>query len=324
MAGRLAFGQRHGAIESLRQVGWGYPQLERAGEFEEAGDQRVAPIHFGGDEPGHFPRYFVFFGQAARQHLRGSADGAERVAQFVGEAGGKLAQRGQAVGAAFLFFGLLELKIGRGQLLGCGARFARLAPQVLGHRVGQIADHRQQHQARNRTGDDLQRLRHPMQEDHVRGAGRYGAQRGSNYAEHGGRRDHRQQQHRPIHAVDRAGESNQHERQRQLDRDPQQAAAGGRLGGDFRLQHLGHAERHQEDDFLWFVRVLRPRDQHAEQHQPDEIPRLDQAEAAVEESWEAQRHKTVRPRAAPGRLWQVCRRSENRPRLSPLHYATMR
>ena len=140
-AGRLAFRQRHGTIQRLDQVGRCELRLERARELQEAGDQRIAAVHFGGDEAGHLARHFVFRRQAARQHFRRSTNGAERIAQFMGEAGGKLAERSQAVGAAFLFLRLQELKVGRGELLGCGAGFAGLAPQVLGQDVGKIADH---------------------------------------------------------------------------------------------------------------------------------------------------------------------------------------
>jgi len=45
-------------------------------------------------------RHLVFRCQAVGEHFRRSANGAERVAQLMGEAGGELAERGQAVGAA--------------------------------------------------------------------------------------------------------------------------------------------------------------------------------------------------------------------------------
>ena len=45
-AGRLALDQRHGAIQRLRQVGLCERSCERAGELQEAGDQRVGAVHF--------------------------------------------------------------------------------------------------------------------------------------------------------------------------------------------------------------------------------------------------------------------------------------
>ena len=102
----------------LRQVGGVEPQLQRAGELQEARDQRVDAIDFGGDEAGHFARDLVFRAHVAGQHLGRRLDGAERIAQLMRQARRKLSERGQPVGPAHGFLGFLQVPVGFGELFG--------------------------------------------------------------------------------------------------------------------------------------------------------------------------------------------------------------
>ncbi len=86
--------------------------LQRAGELQEAGDQRIGAVHFSGDEAAISRATSFSALDVARQHFGRRLDGAQRIAQFVRQAGGKLPQRGQAVGAAHRLLCLLELGIG--------------------------------------------------------------------------------------------------------------------------------------------------------------------------------------------------------------------
>ncbi len=85
--------------------------LERPRVVEKRGDDTVEPVHFFDD---HFDELALFDRHGLRvEALRGPFDGAERVANFVGEAGGHFTQRGQAVAFTHFFVQLGVFDDGR-------------------------------------------------------------------------------------------------------------------------------------------------------------------------------------------------------------------
>ena len=96
-----------------------------AGKIEKAGDERVQAIHFGRDEAGKLGCERLRWLQFLAEHFGGAFDDAERIANFVREAGGELSEGGESLRAARFGFGALQLAIRllerREQLL----RFAR-------------------------------------------------------------------------------------------------------------------------------------------------------------------------------------------------------
>ena len=206
----------------LRQVGRLQAQLQRPGELQEARDQRVGAVHFDADEAGHLARHFVLRADAAVQHFRRGLDGAQRIAQLVRQAGRELPQRGQPVGAAHRFFRLAGSGVGFGQLLGGAAVLRGLHAQVLGQRCWPgCPTMARKTSAQTSIGD----LGHSTMHWSSRGtAGKTGRRRRPaavntsvpSHAERGGGRDHRQQQHQPVAAVDAARVADQQVAQHQL------------------------------------------------------------------------------------------------------------
>ena len=61
-----------------------------AREIEKAGDEGIEAIHFRADVAGQFARERIGSFDFLAEHFRGAFDNAERIADFVSEAGGKL------------------------------------------------------------------------------------------------------------------------------------------------------------------------------------------------------------------------------------------
>ena len=101
-------------------------ETQRAGEIEEAGDQRAQAIHFAGNVAGQFGGEGLGGGQSLVQHFGGAFDDAERIANFVRQAGGELAERGQALGAARFGLGVFEAAVGVFEFFGEKLVAARL------------------------------------------------------------------------------------------------------------------------------------------------------------------------------------------------------
>src|SRR5262249_29426373 len=93
-------------------------EAQWTGKIEKARDEIAEAIDFGGDVAGELGGERFGFTQARIQHLGGAFDDAERIADFVSEAGGELTQGGEAFGAAGLLLRALEEPIGFGELLG--------------------------------------------------------------------------------------------------------------------------------------------------------------------------------------------------------------
>ena len=89
------------------------PQIEIRGarEIEEARDERVEPVHLGGNVARQLARKRLRVLQFLLQHFRRAFDHAERIADFVREARRKLAERCQALGAARVGLGALQLAV---------------------------------------------------------------------------------------------------------------------------------------------------------------------------------------------------------------------
>ena len=128
------------------------PEFETQGprEIEKAGHQSAQPIHFrrnvarqlGGERLGGL--------EPLGQHLGRTLDDAERVANFVGQTGGELPERGQAFRAAG--FGLREFQaaIGFGQFLRQSLVAQRLPPIFRGKAID---DHRRQKEKQDANGE---------------------------------------------------------------------------------------------------------------------------------------------------------------------------
>ena len=184
------------------------------------------------------------------QHFRRRLDGAQRVAQLVRQPRRKLPQRGQAVGARHGLLRLADLHVGLGQLLRREPVFFGLNAQILGQGVGQVADHGQENHRQNMMGRAP-----PPRGGAGRNTGRSRWPAPVNASippasKRGGGRDHRQQQHHRVGAVDGAGEADKDEPQDDLQHDPENPAARGGARRNLRLQNLRDAQRHQRNDFL--------------------------------------------------------------------------
>ena len=119
----LDFGD--GLVDHLGDLGLLQPQRQRTREIEEARDQRIGAVHFGGNESGHFVRHGAIGVHVLAQHLGRGFDGAQGIADFVRQSGRELAESGQALGAAHCGFGLLQVPVGFRQLFRRNLRFAR-------------------------------------------------------------------------------------------------------------------------------------------------------------------------------------------------------
>jgi len=86
----------HGAIDDGCDIGGLAARLERAGEIEEPRDKRVGPVDFAADDSGEFLRHGVVLRHGTLEQVRRSLNAAQRIAQFVGETGRELPERGQS------------------------------------------------------------------------------------------------------------------------------------------------------------------------------------------------------------------------------------
>ena len=95
-------------------------QIEMRGprEIEKARDERVQPVHLGGNVAGELAGERLRALQFLRKHFRRAFDHAERIADFVRETSGKLAESGEALGAAGIGFGAAQLAVGLLEALG--------------------------------------------------------------------------------------------------------------------------------------------------------------------------------------------------------------
>src|SRR5215469_2199040 len=97
------------AIDDLGYVDRFQIEARGAGEIEEARDQRIEAIHLGGNVSGKFSGGGLRRAEFLTEHFRRAFDDAQRIADFVSESSGELAERGEAFGAAG--FGLSALKL---------------------------------------------------------------------------------------------------------------------------------------------------------------------------------------------------------------------
>ena len=185
--------------------------------------------------------------------------------------GGQLPQRGQAIGAAHLGFGFLQVAIGFGQLFRGGLRFPRLVAIGLGELVGQESDHGQEEHAQDQLSRVVNFLVRPQKEKkrQIHGASRQRRYGGSEQAEAGGGRNHRQEQNQVKAARYPAAVADQRITQRQF-----QHHGWNRAQAWF--QDLNDAQRPQRGQRNRMA--LRAEDrQRGEEQQPDEILRSDVA-----------------------------------------------
>ena len=181
-----------------------------------------------------------------------------------------MAQRRQPLGTAHGLLGLPKVQVGVHELLRRAAVLFRLHAQVLRQSVGQVAGDNQTYQAQFQVDSDGFGRRHKAEKYQVRRAGQQSENHGAQETERGGCRHHRQQQCRPIPAVDAATIANQHETQSQLQHDPEEPAPGCRGGRHLRLQNLSDAKRHQRCDFEC-VAVFATDQREGKNHQPHQI-----------------------------------------------------
>ena len=108
-------------------------ERKRPRKIQEAAHQAVHPVHFAGDVARHLRRHRVGRLNFFRQRFGGTFDDAERVPQFVREAGGKLSERREALRTAGFRLRLLEPAV----------RFLQRQPlaPVLGDEGHAIPDH---------------------------------------------------------------------------------------------------------------------------------------------------------------------------------------
>ena len=123
-------------------------------------------------------------------------------------------QGSQSVGSSYGLFRLLDLHIGRRELLGGAARTLRFDAQVLGERVGQRPDHRQKDHAEDHFADIIwiQKKPQPVKEQiegNIGARGNNGDCQRAAYPKRGSRRKHRQGHHQPVRALQVAGISDQ-------------------------------------------------------------------------------------------------------------------
>ena len=100
------------AVENRRYALRPQVEVRRPREIEKARHQSVEPVHFGGNIAGELARERLRVLQLLLQHFRRAFDHAERIADFVRQPGGKLAESGEALGAARVGFGAAQLAIG--------------------------------------------------------------------------------------------------------------------------------------------------------------------------------------------------------------------
>src|SRR5215469_13877551 len=103
------------AIDDLGYVDRFQIEARGAGEIEEARDQRIEAIHFGGNVSGKFSGGGLRRAEFLTEHFRGAFNDAQRIANFVSESGGKLAEGGEAFSAASFSLGALQLAVRIGE-----------------------------------------------------------------------------------------------------------------------------------------------------------------------------------------------------------------
>ena len=86
-------------------------EMRGAREIEEARHERVQPVHFGGNVARQLARERLRALQFLLEHFGRAFDHAERIADLVREARRKLAESGEALRAARIGFGALQLAV---------------------------------------------------------------------------------------------------------------------------------------------------------------------------------------------------------------------
>src|SRR5687767_12293268 len=108
--------------------------MERTSKIKKASDQQIGTIDFGRDVSGQFARDFLIVIDAFLQDFRGGANGAQWIAKLVRESSGKLAEGGEAFGAADGGLCVAQIMIGDLELVRCFPVLARLRSEE--RRVG--------------------------------------------------------------------------------------------------------------------------------------------------------------------------------------------
>ena len=109
--GKLIARGVEGAIDERGDGDGAKIEMRGAGEIEEARDERIQAVHFGRNVTSEFAGERRSGAEFLREHFGGALDDAEGIANFVGEAGGKLAEGGKTFGAAGFFLSLLQFAI---------------------------------------------------------------------------------------------------------------------------------------------------------------------------------------------------------------------
>src|ERR1039457_5374119 len=194
------------------------------------------------------------------------------------------AERAQPVGPPHSFFGLLQVAIGFGKLVGHGFGLRELLAQRFGQGVSQIAGHRQKDHAQRQLAFLLQ-LDEPLfpidesQERKIRARRQHDEDQRAWQPERRAGRDHRQKQKPVKAAAQRAREADQGIAEEQLQDDPNHLAARGAYEFELGLQNLQSAQRRERTDLIDVA--VRAEHRHArEKQEPHDILQVNPLGAA--------------------------------------------
>src|SRR5579863_268007 len=126
-------------------------ETRRTSEIEEARDQSVEAIDFSRNVARKLRGGGLGGTEFLLEHFGGAFDNAERIANFMGEAGRELAESGEALRAANFSLSVLELAIGFGERLGKSLIASHLAANFHGE---SIDEHRQYKQEEDTNSQD--------------------------------------------------------------------------------------------------------------------------------------------------------------------------